>query len=386
MKRLAAIVALLVLSGAAGLRGQGGRFTVRLDAIVSPSSEFTDVHQLIPLDSTRAIAVDERSFDLTLLTAGAQSHQPIGRHGSGPGEYRQGLRFGEHHDSAWVVDDGKFALIPMDGHAGITIDPQVQRVAKSPEQTVALWALMTGHHALALLRYFPELQIDERHRTATVLISDTNPTGWKVITSLRGSGPLNIQLVPERPAGPTRSEGYENPFYATDVAVRRPDGSGFQVFRQPTDATGKPIDLAVTWYNQYGAAIGTRHFDLPRLGDEKARADRARSVLLERMAKSPLKVSRAGIVKQLDQQLGRYLTLPAFAAPPLIGENVLWLKRFTVEGEPEEWSRVALNTSQVSEVDIPPGCSFQGERQGRIWLSCHEADVPVVRRGWLAAK
>jgi hypothetical protein len=129
--------------------------TIRLDSVLAPVAEFTGIAQLIALDTGRAVVRDAKSSELSVVGAGQRDARKISHRGSGPGEFQFASRIDVYRDSVWAISSGKVMLIPLDGSAGVTLDPAPNAVVHSPQQRVRLQVLLPDRSMVALKAYDP---------------------------------------------------------------------------------------------------------------------------------------------------------------------------------------------------------------------------------------
>jgi hypothetical protein len=381
--RAGLIVSAIVLGVGHSAAGQVNGLSIRLDSVVAPKAQFGAVAQIVAIDSSRAVMLDGGDGTVSLVRTARDTPQQLSRHGEGPGEFRFALRIGRYRDSIWAVAQNRFAVLPFDGRPGVTIDPSVATVPIGPTQHILLLGLLGNRAALAVQQYLGELQDDSAHRQGQVLLGPPGMPQWTVVASVHASGPLNVVLSgsPGR-SGPI-TESYQNPFRVADLVLPEPDGAGFVIVRQhgvPATAQGS---VTLERYDSVGRRLGARIVPVARNPDGDRIVAALRDALQQRVQRSRLHPSAGDVARILDQQLGPHPLVPVASGGFVAGDSSIWLHRPGVDDGPARWLRI-VDRTRVAEAMVLPGCTPLDEQQGRLWLTCTENDVPVIRRAWIS--
>lgn len=363
--------------------------SVRLDSVVAPSAQFAIIAQVVAFDSVRAVVLDGKTYDVSLIVAGVPAPAMLSHKGEGPGEFRIAGRIGRLGDSTWVItlgaSQGKFALLARDGRGGRTVDAGVRAVPLLSGQTASARAILGNGSALVIRRYGPDLQSDSTKRQSAILVGSAASAAWAEVATLDAIGPFNVVMVNPNAgdAGALRSESYFNPFRVGDEIVARPNGIGFAVIRQRPGAPGAATRVTVEVYDVTGKRTASTVVNLPAVPDGDKISIAMRDQLQHRLEQSRFHPTPADASAAILTQVGRKILVPATTLAFVSGDNTLWLQRIGLEDQPRHWARVDLRTGRVADITFSVGCAPADEIQGRLWLSCVENDVPVVRRGWL---
>jgi hypothetical protein len=371
-------------ASAMSARAQTPTFDVHVESTVAPQAEFASIAHLVALDATRAIVLDDRTVDVSLVSLASPTARVLSRHGDGPGEFRNTSVMGSYRDSAWIVSlcKAKFVLMPVTGGPGITIDPGSSAVPVAEGQRVSLQALLSNRTTLALKQYRPQLQGDPGHRISSLLIGSADGTRWSEIATLNTVGPFDVEIRNPGASGPTaiRSMAFENLFRASDKLVPRSDGSRFVIIRQHPSDGGGPATVRVELYDVQGRALGNgRIVAIPPLPGSDQMAAALWSHL--RREFSPLRLADGEIDAELVRQIGRKPDLPLTTDEILTADGTLWLRRPGLDDGPHTWLRIDLRTVALGVTTFETGCAPLDERAGRVWMTCLDNDAPVIRVG-----
>ena len=382
---MALVLSATAVSAIVPASAQTPTFDVHADSVVAPRAEFASIARLVSVDATRAIVLDDRTVDVSLVSLASPTARVLSRHGDGPGEFRNTSVMGSYRDSAWIVAQGRatFALMPLAGGAGITIDPGAQAVPVAEGQRVSLQALLSNRTALAVKQYRPQLQGEPSHRISSVLIGAVDGTRWSEVATLNTVGPFDVEIRNPNASGPTaiRSMAFDNLFRPSDKLVARSDGNGFLIIRQHPSETGAlPATVRLETYDVRGHALGDgRVVTIPPLpGSEKLAAAMWSHL---RREFSPLRLTDGEVDAELVRQLGTKPELPLTTAEILTADGKLWLRRAGLDDGPHTWLRIDLRTNALGVTSFEAGCAPLDERQGRVWVTCLENDAPVIRVG-----
>lgn len=382
MKPALGTVAALLTGTATSALAQVRPFTVRFDSIVAPAAQFSVVYQLVALDSARAVVLDSRTFEISLITTRSSTPKLLSRRGDGPGESQRAFGIGLYHDSVWARAQGKFVLLPVDGRAGVTLDPGSGSVPLLPGQLPYVRALLGNRSTLVVRQFQPDLQEDASRRTGAVLIESPGGGTWTDVATLTRTGPWNITWHNPSPSGKNdvRSMGYENPFRTPDDVVPRPTGDGFIIVRQRPARIDATASIGIETYDVMGRKTGTRVLSIPPIQGGEAIARAMRAEILRELQLGLVHPSASEAADLLTRQAGSTTDVPTSTAEILTGDNTLWLRRIGVDDQPRTWLRIDLRTGKMGQTVFAAGCAPLDERQGRLWLTCTENDVPVIRR------
>lgn len=375
----------LLIASAHSVLAQTTTLAVRLDSVVAPGAQFGAIASLVAIDSMHAVILDGRAGDVSLITVGTSVPQLLSHRGDGPGEFRFALRIGRFRDSIWVVAQNRFAVLPLDGRAGVTIDPSVTAAPVEATRHILLLGLLGNGAALGVRQYFTELPDDSAHSQGSVLLGPPGVPQWTEIAVLHAAGPLNVTLQSSSGGRPPVTEGYENSLRIADLVLPQSDGGGFIIVRQRGAAPNAASSMALERYDMRGRLQSSRTVRVAPLPDAEQVINGVREALQQRLQSSRFHRLGGDVSRVLDQQLGAHPPVPVASEGFAAGDGTVWLHRLGTDDNPAHWIRVDLATGALAQATFGLGCAPLDEQQGRLWLTCTENDIPVIRRAWVSA-
>jgi hypothetical protein len=295
-----------------------------------------------------------RRFD-----AGGHELDPIGRPGSGPGEFSAVVSVGWKSDSLWAFDgpQNRFSTFGEMGEGGVNTfashGAKAPPGSSFPSSALVLPAILHEDGSRIGELIMPSWPDGERRRESPIVLIDPAGVVQRVVALLPGDKGEWFS------AGEYRGWAAD-PFEHEWRTASSPDGETFVVAAPSLSKDREGFGVLVRWVDSSGSVVRTRELPVPAVVVPREEKNR---VLEYKARRHPPPAQRAALARLRETANEHY--------PPVLGlsvdsQDVVWIQWQSSPGS----TRVTRldPTDRSASYGVPPGFTLKAAEGGTLWF------------------